>query len=62
MWSARASSMTTSPPASPVAARKVAATTRSGITVWRPGRSSSTPSTTRRDVPAPDTLAPMVFR
>ena len=53
MWSARASSTTTSPPARPTAARKVAATTRSGTTAWRVGRSSSTPSTSRREVPAP---------
>ena len=36
MWSARASAITTSPPAMPTAARKVAATTRSGMT--RAGR------------------------
>ena len=32
MWSARASTTTTSPPARPTAAKKVAATTRSGMT------------------------------
>ena len=37
MWSGRASATVTSPPAMPTAARKVAATTRSGTTAWRVG-------------------------
>ena len=59
MCSGRASAIVTSPPAMPTAARYVAATTRSGTTAWRVGRSSSTPSTSMRDVPAPRTTAPM---
>ena len=59
MWSGRASAMVTSPPAMPTAARYVAATTRSGTTAWVTGRSSSTPSISMRDVPAPRTSAPM---
>jgi hypothetical protein len=59
MCSGRASSTITSPPAMPTAATKVAATTRSGTTVWRVGCSSSTPSTSSREVPAPRTTAPM---
>ncbi len=37
----------------------MAATTRSGTTAWRVGRSESTPSTSIREVPAPRTTAPM---
>ena len=59
MWSGRASAIVTSPPAMPTAARKVAATTRSGTTAWWVGWSSSTPSTSMREVPAPRTTAPM---
>ena len=59
MCSGRASAMVTSPPAIPTAARYVAATTRSGTTVCRVGRSDSTPSISMRDVPAPRTTAPM---
>ena len=51
--------MVMSPPAMPTAARNVAATTRSGTTAWRAGRSSSTPSISMRDVPAPRTTAPI---
>ena len=59
MCSGRASAMVTSPPARPTAARYVAATTRSGTTAWCVGRSSSTPSISMREVPAPRTEAPM---
>ena len=59
MCLARASATTTSPPARPTAAKKVAATTRSGMTRWVVGCSSSTPSTSIRDVPAPVIRAPM---
>ena len=59
MWSGRASAMVTSPPAMPTAARYVAATTRSGTTEWVTGRSSSVPSISMRDVPAPRTSAPI---
>ena len=59
MCSGRASAIVTSPPAMPTAARYVAATTRSGTTAWRVGRSASTPSISMREVPAPRTTAPM---
>ncbi len=59
MCSARARSTLISPPASPTAARNVAASTRSGMATWDAGRSSSTPSISIRDVPAPSILAPM---
>ena len=62
MWSGRPSSMTTSPPASPAATRKVATTSRSGMTEWVAGCSSSTPSTSMRDVPAPVIRAPIELR
>ena len=62
MWSNRPSSMTTSPPAMPAATISVPATTRSGMTVWLPGSSASTPVISRLDVPAPRTDAPMAFR
>ena len=35
---------------------------RSGMTVWRVGCSSSTPSTAMVELPAPDTRAPMPTR
>ena len=59
MWSGRASAIVTSPPVMPATATKVAATTRSGTTAWAAGRSSSTPSISMREVPAPRTTAPM---
>ncbi len=62
MWSGRPSSTTTSPPASPAATRKVATTSRSGMTVCRAGCRASTPSTSIREVPAPVILAPMALR
>ncbi len=43
----------------PAPAKNVAATTRSGTTAWRAGCSSSIPSTSIREVPAPRTTAPM---
>ena len=60
MWSARASSTTTSPPARPTAARKVAATTRSATTVWSRVRARRLPRPRSREVPAPWMRAPIV--
>ena len=62
MWSGRPSSTTTSPPARPAATRNVATTNRSGMTAWVAGCSSSTPSTSIREVPAPVMFAPMALR
>ena len=62
MCSGRPSSTTTSPPASPAATRKVATTSRSGMTEWVAGSRWSTPSTSIRDVPAPVIRAPMALR
>ena len=61
MWSGRASSITISPPAMATADNNVAATTRSGMTRCGPGagRSSSTPSTSMCEVPAPRMRAPI---
>ena len=62
MWSRRASDDgDLAARRGPTAARYVAATTRSGTTAWSAGRSSSTPSTSIRDVPAPRTSAPIAF-
>ena len=64
MCSGRAPPISTSPPVMAAAARKVAASTRSGTTLWAlavraPG---STPWMTSRADPMPSTLAPMVLR
>ena len=62
MWSARAPASVISPPATPSAARKVAASMRSGITVCSTGDSCSTPSMVMVELPAPSTWAPMRLR
>ena len=62
MCSGRPSSTVTSPPVSPAATRKVATTSRSGMTAWVAGSRRSTPSTSIREVPAPVILAPMALR
>ena len=62
MWSGWAPRRMISPPATPSAARNVAASIRSLIAVCSAGWSSSTPSTMMVDVPAPVTWPPMRFR
>ena len=62
MWSARALRSSTSPPVIATAARNVAASTRSGIVSCFAACSSSTPSTSIVDVPAPSMCAPIALR
>ena len=62
MWSARAPRRFISPPAIPTAAKYVATSIRSGITVCSTATKSLTPSIVIVDEPAPSTFAPIRFR